>query len=107
MHFSDKLSYKILFITSYGLRDMNFARCKHLQQFQKIEEAFSHRAGHSPREWCTGPPGTWTATLEIAALAPGITNGKVPHVSKIEKRKRHDFMQGTGFEHATCRLDRT
>jgi hypothetical protein len=26
MHFSDKLSYKILFITSYGLKDINFVR---------------------------------------------------------------------------------
>jgi hypothetical protein len=33
MHFSDKLSYKILFIPSYGLKDMNFARCKYLQEF--------------------------------------------------------------------------
>jgi hypothetical protein len=33
-HFSDKLSYKILFISSYGLKDMNFARFKHLQNFQ-------------------------------------------------------------------------
>jgi hypothetical protein len=33
-HFSDKLSYKILFILSYGLKDMNFAKFKHLQNFQ-------------------------------------------------------------------------
>jgi hypothetical protein len=32
-HFSDKLSYKILFISSYGLKDMNLAKFKHLQQF--------------------------------------------------------------------------
>jgi hypothetical protein len=31
-HFSDKLLYKILFILSYGLKDTNFARFKHLQQ---------------------------------------------------------------------------
>jgi hypothetical protein len=32
-HFSDKFSYKILFISSYRLKDMNFARFTHLQQF--------------------------------------------------------------------------
>jgi hypothetical protein len=31
-HFSEQLSYKILFISSYGLKDTNFARFKHLQQ---------------------------------------------------------------------------
>jgi hypothetical protein len=33
MHFSDKLSYKILFILSYGLEDTNLARFKDLQEF--------------------------------------------------------------------------
>jgi hypothetical protein len=37
-HFSDKISYKILFISSYGLKDMNFARCKYLQEFQKTKQ---------------------------------------------------------------------
>jgi hypothetical protein len=32
-HFSDKLSYKTLFIPSYGLKVMNFAKYTHLQQF--------------------------------------------------------------------------
>jgi hypothetical protein len=31
-HFSDKLSYKILFISSYGSKDMNYARFKYLQE---------------------------------------------------------------------------
>jgi hypothetical protein len=30
MHFSDKLSYKILFISSYGLEDMIYARFTHI-----------------------------------------------------------------------------
>jgi hypothetical protein len=34
-HFSDKFSYKILFISSYGLKDMNLASFKHLQQFSE------------------------------------------------------------------------
>jgi hypothetical protein len=33
MHFSDQLSYKILFISTYGLEDMILARFKYLQQF--------------------------------------------------------------------------
>jgi hypothetical protein len=33
MHFSDKISYKILFISSYRLKDMIYARLTHLQQF--------------------------------------------------------------------------
>jgi hypothetical protein len=33
MHFSNKISYKIHFILSYGLKDMNFAIFKHLQEF--------------------------------------------------------------------------
>jgi hypothetical protein len=52
-HFSDTNSYKILFISSYELKDMNLASFKHLQQFsekQKTEETFSHRAGPSQRE---------------------------------------------------------
>jgi hypothetical protein len=33
LHFSNKISYKILFISSNGLKEMNFARYTHLQQF--------------------------------------------------------------------------
>jgi hypothetical protein len=35
MHFSDKLSYKILFISSYRLKDINLARLKYLQEFSE------------------------------------------------------------------------
>jgi hypothetical protein len=35
MHFSDKFSYKILFILSYGLKDINLARFKYLQEFSE------------------------------------------------------------------------
>jgi hypothetical protein len=35
MHFSDKFSYKILFISSYGLKDINLARFKYLQEFSE------------------------------------------------------------------------
>jgi hypothetical protein len=33
MHFSNKLSYKILFILSYGLKDTNLTSLEHLQGF--------------------------------------------------------------------------
>jgi hypothetical protein len=33
MHFSDKFSYKILLILSYGSKDMNYARFEFLQEF--------------------------------------------------------------------------
>jgi hypothetical protein len=38
MHFSDQLSYKILFISTYGLEDMILARFKYLQQFFRKTE---------------------------------------------------------------------
>jgi hypothetical protein len=34
-HFSDKLTYKILFFSSYGLKDMNLARITYLQEFSE------------------------------------------------------------------------
>jgi hypothetical protein len=44
--FPDKLSYKILFVLSYGLEDINFASFKHFLQFsenRKEPELFSPR----------------------------------------------------------------
>jgi hypothetical protein len=38
-HFSDNLSYKILFISSYRLKDMDYTRFAYLQEyFRKIEK---------------------------------------------------------------------
>jgi hypothetical protein len=45
-HFCDKLSYKILFISSYGSIDINFARFNHFLPFsenQKMGWNFSHQ----------------------------------------------------------------
>jgi hypothetical protein len=36
--FSDKLSYKILFVSSYGLEDMDLASLTPLQQFSENRE---------------------------------------------------------------------
>jgi hypothetical protein len=51
IHFFDKLSYKILFILSYSLKDMNLASFKHLQQFSEKQikecETFLTDAGTS------------------------------------------------------------
>jgi hypothetical protein len=33
MHFSEKFSYKILFISSYGSKDMHLPRFAYLQEF--------------------------------------------------------------------------
>jgi hypothetical protein len=45
-HFSEQFSYKILFIPSYSLEDMNNARFKRFLEFRKNREwlgMFSHR----------------------------------------------------------------
>jgi hypothetical protein len=60
MHFSDKLSYKILFISSYGLKDTNFARFKHLQEFQKTKQK-------KKLEGCwSGPEPDWRRIATVA-----------------------------------------
>jgi hypothetical protein len=38
MHFSDKFSYKILFILSYRLKDMNYARFAQILQFPEKQK---------------------------------------------------------------------
>jgi hypothetical protein len=51
-HFSDKLSYKILFILSYGLKDINFARFNHFLPFsekQRTGRNFSHQGLTQPQ----------------------------------------------------------
>jgi hypothetical protein len=53
MQFSDPKTYKILFISSYGLKDMIYKSSKHfLGIFRKLrkEEAFPYRASSSLRE---------------------------------------------------------
>jgi hypothetical protein len=51
LHFSNKFSYKIIFILSFGVKDMNLAISAHLQQFsvkQIFSGDFSHRGGSQP-----------------------------------------------------------
>jgi hypothetical protein len=51
-HFSDKFSYKILFILSYHLKDINFASFAYLQDFfrktEKTGETFLTEGELSP-----------------------------------------------------------
>jgi hypothetical protein len=71
-HFSDKLSYKILFIPSYRLKDMDLASLTPLQQFSENRE--------NGGTFLTGKEPVWVADrgteaeltgLLTAALAPG------------------------------------
>jgi hypothetical protein len=57
-HFSDKNSYKILLILSYGLKDINFARLTHLQEFfwkTEMRRDFLTEDKPSPGRWPVGP----------------------------------------------------
>jgi hypothetical protein len=68
-HFSDKLSYKKLCISSYRLKDMNFARYAHLQQYfsktEKLTGTFltQRTLGREADTW--GPRLTGTLTKHI------------------------------------------
>jgi hypothetical protein len=55
MHFSDKLSYKILFISSYGLKDMNLPRFAYLHEF----------SGKKTENWA-GPEPEWRRIETVA-----------------------------------------
>jgi hypothetical protein len=60
-HFSDKFSYKILCISSYRLKDTNFARYAHLQQYsenREIGQDFSHRKRFQPESLTGGARGS-------------------------------------------------
>jgi hypothetical protein len=59
-HFSDKLSYKILCVLSYRLKDTNFARYKYLQEFQKTKQK-------KKMEGCwSGPEPDWRRIATVA-----------------------------------------
>jgi hypothetical protein len=60
-HFSDWKTYKILYISSYGLKDMNYIRYRYLHQFSENRETASntsHREKLAPGNdiW---DPGSW------------------------------------------------
>jgi hypothetical protein len=55
-YFSDKNSYKIHFISSYGSKDMNYARLTHLEQFSEKKKT----------EHWAGPEHEWGRTADVA-----------------------------------------
>jgi predicted aminopeptidase len=60
-HFFDKISYKILFISTYRLKDMILTKFKHLQQFfrnnTEFAESFLTEMQTSPGHRPAGPWG--------------------------------------------------
>jgi hypothetical protein len=67
-HFSDKLSYKILFVSNYSLEDMNLARYRHSLKYlgkQRKRWNFSHPGNTSP-SGCQQARGTDVAADWIA-----------------------------------------
>jgi hypothetical protein len=46
-HFSDKISYKTLFISKYGLKDINFARLKYSQEFSAKQKTVGLKQGRT------------------------------------------------------------
>jgi hypothetical protein len=79
MHSSEQFSYKILFILSYGLKDINYARFKHFSGiFQKTEKAgtFLTEKSASPGRWPLGPgrlTGRWKQSEHRFRMIAGAT----------------------------------
>jgi hypothetical protein len=89
-HFSEQNSYKILFISSYGLKDMNLARFEHLQQF--LEKQKTHWS--SWRGWRMGQEADWIADKDAGTfftrgrLARAADEMGLPVRSRIELRSK-------------------
>jgi hypothetical protein len=72
-YFSDKISYKILCIPSYGSKDINFARFNHFLPFsekQRTDRNFSHRRLTQPQRLPHG-----TAQVDGALTGQGSRAG--------------------------------
>jgi hypothetical protein len=66
-HFSDRKPYKILFIPSYDLKDMNFASLEQLQQFSGKMET-SRKQNNSHR----GRPGAGSELQKVGINPPAV-----------------------------------
>jgi hypothetical protein len=80
-HFSDKNSYKTLFISSYQTKDMNFTSLEHLQEFfRKLRKwwDFSHRERYQPGS-LTNWAG-WPDWIVDCCAGAGIADEEGPHV---------------------------
>jgi hypothetical protein len=72
-HFSEQLSYKILCISSYGSKDINFARFDHFLLFSEKQRKcwkFSHPHGSTWRDWSAGP-GCWLGLRLLRGMDGG------------------------------------
>jgi hypothetical protein len=67
-HFSDKLSYKILVISSYGLKDMILTRFAYLQQFQKNRGGFFSPSRTQPKRMTHRATGDLIGLLRSRSL---------------------------------------
>jgi hypothetical protein len=91
-HFSDKISYKILCILSYGFKDMNFARLKHFLEFfwkQRRPGTFLTLKTLAPQ---ADERDLEVLTMQRLGAAAG-TDGEGPHVSLWIRIKK-----GLGFD---------
>jgi hypothetical protein len=102
-HFSEQLSYKILFVSSYGSKDMNLTSLEHLQEFfRKLRNwwDFSHRERYQPgslTNWAGWPD--WA--LELNGYLFRLTAGG--HLSESDKsQKKVGFVPGWGFDLKIC-----
>jgi hypothetical protein len=86
-HFSDPKTYKTLFIPSYGLEDINFARLTCLQDFSEKTEnscGFFSPRGTQPMRLTAGPDAT-----RVAEVALAWTDERGGHLSESKNKKGH------------------
>jgi hypothetical protein len=67
-HFSEQLSYKILFILSYGSKDMNLSRFAYLQEF----------SGKKKQKNWAGPEPDWRRIITVTRLRRTAVGGSGP-----------------------------
>jgi hypothetical protein len=104
MHFSDKNSYKILFISSYGSKDMIYARfCIFARIFLKTEnEAGTFLTKRSEPRRLTAGPGRadWNPDTDVA---PGMAADRgLPVRTGKRIKKIGCFVPSQGIELWTC-----
>jgi hypothetical protein len=102
MHFSDKLSYKKHFISSYGSKDMNFAISAHLQQFS-VKQIFRCDFSHREELSLSADRRGQGADCDVAAeVVPVQTYGWGLPVSEHESNKKIEALPELGFEPWIC-----
>jgi hypothetical protein len=87
MHFSDKLSYKILFISSYRLKDMIYTRITLCSDFQKNKQ----KTGKAESWPDLSPSGEWRRIETIARRRwfGGFLMGRSPvGIGSVKKKRK-------------------